>query len=90
MSSTISKVCDDIEDRIKLNRDPEALLRQCAKERLVTVYNQENTEFDNLLKRLDRSIDYSAYSDVKKCVTRLLRLMQSNRKTLVKTLRKVL
>lgn len=89
MESNISKCCDEIENRFKLKRDASELLRQCAKERLTTIYEQENKEFDYLLNKLDRSLDYSAYTDVKRCVTRLLRLMRSNRKTLIRTLKEL-
>lgn len=72
-----------------MKRSPSELLSQCAKERLTAIYEQENKEFDYLLNKLDRSLDYSAYTDVKRCVTRLLRLTRSNRKMLIRTLKEL-
>ena len=89
MDNTILVCCEDLERSLHDNKDKNALLTKCAKDKMMTVYKNENIEFDNLLGVLERSIDYNSYVDVKKCVTKLLRLLTSNRKVLIKSLRRI-
>jgi hypothetical protein len=65
------------------------LFEQCARERLVKIYEDENKTFDEMLLKLDTCINYNDFSGVKRCVTKLLKLMNSNRKSLIKALREV-
>lgn len=86
---TLTKCCNDLEDRLNNGKTPEELLDQCARERLISIYESENKEFDTLLDKLSVSIDYNAATDVKRCVTKLLRLMNKNRTILTKALRRL-
>lgn len=87
--SVILSSCEQLENRLHNCTDKSDLLSSCARGKMIKLYKQENEEFDKLLDTLDRSIDYQSYSDVKKCVTKLLKLLQSNRKTLIRTLRRI-
>jgi hypothetical protein len=85
----ILKCCQDLENRLNNKRSLEQVFNDCARKRLIDLYNQENDEFDRLLNKLDRSIDFNSYSDVKKCVTSLIRLLGKNRKNLNNSLRRL-
>ena len=88
-NNIIIDCCNQLDSRLHSNISKEELLSTCAKKKMVKLYKQENEEFDKLLDSLDRSLDYESYTDVKRCVTKLLKLLQCNRKTLTKTLRRI-
>lgn len=85
----ILKCCKDVEDRFNNKRSLEKVFNDCVRRRLIDLYNKENEEFDNLLNALDKSIDFNSYSDVKKCVTGLIRLIGKSRKNLNSSLRRL-
>ena len=81
--------CNALEERLNNTRSKDELFEQCARERLVRIYEDENKTFNEMLLKLDTCINYSDFSGVKRCVTKLLKLMNSNRKSLTKALREV-
>ena len=84
--SIISDACADIMSVVNDNRTKQEVLEDCAKEKMVKIFDQENAEFDSLLNKLEISIDYNEYNQVKLCVTKLLRLLSKNRKQLIKNI----
>ena len=69
------------------NRDK--MLKTVARKKLIRIYEQENEEFETLLDKLDKAVDYSDVSNVKKCVTKLMRLLSMNRKTLMNSIERL-
>ena len=82
----ILKCCKFLENRFELNRSEQDVFNDCARERLISLYNEENKQFDKLLNKLDTSIDYNSYPDVKKCVNGLIRMLGNDRKVLIRTI----
>jgi hypothetical protein len=48
----ILKCCQDLENRLNNKRSLEQVFNDCARKRLIDLYNQENDEFDRLLNKL--------------------------------------
>ena len=65
------------------------LFNRCARAKLEKVYEQETDTFDKLLEDLEMNIDYNSVSQVKVCVSKILRLLSYNRKVLFRTLRRL-
>ena len=84
--NTIIDACNDIMSVVNDNRTKQEVLEYCAKEKMIKIFDQENAEFDSLLNKLEISIDYNEYNQVKSCVTKLLRLLSKNRKQLIKNI----
>lgn len=84
--SVIFDACKDIMTVVNDKRTKQEVLEDCAKEKMVKIFDQENAEFDSLLNKLETSIDYNEYNQVKSCVTKLLRLLSKNRKQLIKNI----
>lgn len=84
--SVIFDACKDIMTVVNDKRTNQEVLEDCAKEKMVKIFDQENAEFDSLLNKLETSIDYNEYNQVKSCVTKLLRLLSKNRKQLIKNI----
>lgn len=87
--NSLIECCDALENRLKSGRSSDELFEKCARKRLVQIYEEENKTFDDMLLKLDTCINFDDFSGVKRCVTRLLKLMNSNRKTLISALRRV-
>ena len=85
----IEDACRDILDIVNDRRTDTQVFNDVARDRLFTIYNKEDKEFNDLLDRLEVSVDYNEISQVKKCVTKILSLLSKNRKILVKTLRRI-
>ncbi len=84
--SVIFDACKDIMTVVNDKRTKQEVLEDCAKEKMVKIFDQENAEFDSLLNKLETSINYNEYNQVKSCVTKLLRLLSKNRKQLIKNI----
>jgi hypothetical protein len=84
--SVILDACRDIMTVVNDKRTKQKVLEDCAKDKMVRIFDQENAEFDSLLNKLETSIDYNEYNQVKSCVTKLLRLLSKNRKQLIKNI----
>ena len=84
--SVILDACKDIMTVVNDKRTKQEVLEDCAKEKMVKIFDQENAEFDSLLNKLETSINYNEYNQVKSCVTKLLRLLSKNRKQLIKNI----
>ena len=84
--SVILDACKDIMTVVNDKRTKQEVLEDCAKEKMVKIFDQENAEFDSLLNKLETSINYNEYNQVKFCVTKLLRLLSKNRKQLIKNI----
>lgn len=84
--SVILDACKDIMTVVNDKRTKQEVLEDCAKEKMVKIFDQENAEFDFLLNKLETSINYNEYNQVKSCVTKLLRLLSKNRKQLIKNI----
>lgn len=86
MNSDILIVCEELNTLVNDNRPKSDILDNCAKIKMIRVFEDESKEFDNLLKKLEINIDYNNYSQVKVCVTKLLKLLSNNRKHLLKNI----
>lgn len=84
--SVILDACKDIMTVVNDKRTKQKVLEDCTKDKMVKIFDQENAEFDSLLNKLETSIDYNEYNQVKSCVTKLLRLLSKNRKQLIKNI----
>ena len=84
--SVMFDACKEIMTVVNDKRTKQEVLEDCAKEKMVKIFDQENAEFDSLLNKLETSIDYNEYNQVKSCVTKLLRLLSKNRKQLIKNI----
>ena len=85
----IKEVCSEIFNICSNNVNKEDMLRECARQKLFKIYNNENDEFESLLHKLELSVDYNDYTGVKKCATKLLKLLSMNRKTLMISLERL-
>ena len=61
----------------------------CVKKRTVQLIERNDRQFNELLDKMDSSINYSDFSQVKKCVTKLIRLSARNRANLRSVLRRI-
>ena len=86
LNSEILDACKDILSVVNDKRTKDQVLESCAREEMIKVFEEENYEFDSLLNKLEVSIDYNEYNQVKLCVTKLLRLLSKNRKQLIKNI----
>ena len=86
LNSEILDACKDILSVVNDKRTKDQVLESCAREKMIKVFEEENYEFDSLLNKLEVSIDYNEYNQVKLCVTKLLRLLSKNRKQLIKNI----
>lgn len=89
MTSNIVNVCNTLKQELE-NVDRDSIMNKCIRNKLLMIYQQNNKEFDTLLSRLEYGLNYNDVYQVKKCVTSLLRLLNSNKKSLISILGKVL
>lgn len=61
----------------------------CVKKRTVQLIERNGRQFNELLDKMDSSINYSDFGQVKKCVTKLIRLSARNRANLRSVLRRI-
>ena len=87
--SVIQECYVDINNLFNNGETPCQLFNKCAKVKLEKVYTQETDMFDKLLDELEMNIDYNSITQVKICVSKILRLLSYNRKTLFQTLRRL-
>lgn len=90
MDSPLMKCCRELLTDVVGGCDKETLMTNCIREKLSTIYARENAEFDEMLDKLDRYIDYNSETQVRKCINRITKLLSRHRKQLFKVLRKVL
>ena len=89
MYSAINDCCQELQERLQDTTPRETLLKQCAQKKLMNLYNKENSEFDELLHKLEVYVDYDSPKEVKSCVVKLLRLLSKNRKILFRTIKEL-
>lgn len=89
MYSVINDCCQELQERLHDVTPRETLLKQCAQKKLMNLYNKENSEFDELLHKLEVYVDYDSPKEVKSCVVKLLRLLSKNRKILFRTIKEL-
>ena len=80
--SVIIDACNDILSVVSDDRTKEEILADCARDKMMHIFDEENKEFDSLLRKLEINLDYNEYNQVKICVTKLLKLLSKNRKQL--------
>lgn len=88
--TVIDEICADLSSIVSSNECRDDIINRCARDRLLNIYTQENEEFDNMINKIEENINYNNYNGVKRCVSRLLKLMTSNRKTLLNTLERLM
>ena len=86
---TIKEVCSEIFRLYSTDISKDDILKNCARKKLIKIYDSENYEFECLINKLETSVDYNDYTGVKKCVTKLLKLLNMNRKTLILSLERL-
>ena len=89
MYSAINDCCQELRERLQDTTPRETFLKQCAQKKLMNLYNKENSEFDELLHKLEVYVDYDSPKEVKSCVVKLLRLLSKNRKILFRTIKEL-
>jgi hypothetical protein len=87
--SIIQECYTDINNLFNNEETPCQLFNRCARVKLEKVYTQETDTFDKLLDELEMNIDYNSVTQIKVCVSKILRLLSYNRKTLLQTLRRL-
>ena len=89
MENVIKKSCEDLLSIYTKRETKDDILKKCARKKLINIYNKENNEFTELVNKLEASINYNDYTSVKKCVTRLMKLLGHNRKFLMECLERL-
>jgi hypothetical protein len=79
----ILKCCKEFETLINDRRTTDEIFESCANKRLMNLYKEENKNFDKLLNKLETSIDYNSNVDIKKCVSKLLRMIGNDRRIIM-------
>lgn len=86
--SVVEETCKELLS-IYDGEDKNDMLKTLARKKLIKIYEQENTDFKVLLDKLEAAVDYNSIGDVKKCVTKLMRLLGMNRKTLMNSIERL-
>lgn len=89
MNSVIEKSCHKLLSTYDKQESKDEILKRCARKKLVTIYNNENKEFTDLVNKLESSVNYNDYTSVKRCVTKLMKLLGHNRKFLMQCLERL-
>lgn len=90
MSCPVIEACDRLEKRLDLNRTQEEVFESCVQIKLSKMFEKEDKEFDNLITKLEKSVDYNSLSDVKKCVVRIHTMLARYRKVMSLSIRRFL
>ena len=82
----IVETCKDFDEYLNRYPDKEEFFDECVREKLTSIYEKDNRQFSTLLADLDKYINLNNYNQVKTCVRKLLKLLNSNTQTLIDVL----
>lgn len=88
-SDIILQSCLTLVTEITNPMDREEFFNRCVWDRMATIYEKENQEYDELINKLEVNIDYHQYNQVKVCVRKLLKLLSRNRKSLISSMERL-
>ena len=88
-NSFFVSICKDLQESLEKG-SKEQVMNECIRNKMISIYEKNNEEFDSLLQKLEYGVNYNEAAQVKKCVTGLLRLLNTNSKSLMETLKKVI
>lgn len=87
----IMNICDDMLEFLynTSKMTDNQFFDTCVKARTADLLERNDKQFNALIDRMDSSIDYSDVSQVKKCITKLIRMSARNRANLRSVLRRM-
>ena len=71
------------------NMDRKEFFDRCVWDRMSSIYEKEDNEYDELISKLEMNIDYHQYNQVKVCTRKLMRIISRNRKHLIATIERL-
>ena len=87
----VMDTCDDLLEFLyesnKISRDE--FFDRCVREKTRVIFERSDKQFDELIAKMDSSINYSDVRQVKRCVTKLLKLSARNRANVVSIIRRL-
>lgn len=89
MRDIIITSCNHILSNLNDKTSKDVFFNNCVQEKLTKMYSVADSEYDTILHKLEIGIDYNDYTQVKKCVVKIMRLMTKNRKALLDTLERL-
>jgi hypothetical protein len=87
--SVISDSCKDLLEIVNDKRTRDQVFDECARNKMIRVYEREDEEYDKLLRTLEVNIDSCEFNQVRICITKILRLLNRNRKVLLSTIERL-
>jgi hypothetical protein len=88
-SNIILESCTRLFSEITDNVDRKEFFDRCVWDRMSTIYEKEDSEYDDLIGKLEVNIDYHQYNQVKVCIRKLMRIISRNRKHLITTIERL-
>lgn len=84
-------VCDDMLEFLYTtkNMTDDQFFDICVREKTSSLLERNGQQFNDLLNKLDSGIDYSDSTQVKKCITKLIRMSSRNRANFRSILRRM-
>lgn len=88
-SNIILESCMELFNNITDNMDRKEFFDRCVWDRMSSIYEKEDNEYDELISKLEMNIDYHQYNQVKVCIRKLMRIISRNRKHLIATIERL-
>ena len=88
-SNIILESCKQLLNEISDSTDRKEFFDKCVWDRMSTIYEKEDTEYDDLIGKLEMNIDYHQYNQVKVCIRKLMKIISKNRKHLIATIERL-
>ena len=83
VNTIIPEAVKEFEDGVINNHEThDEVIERCARERLRKMYEEENKELDRLVELLEKEVDFNNLNGVKRCVTKIFKILASNRRNL--------
>ena len=89
MNKVIPESCTHMLKYLTDKTPRDVFFNQCVQKRLTNMCAKADEEYDKELHNLEVGIDYNDFGQVKRCVTRLMRLMKKNRNSLMQTIERM-
>lgn len=90
MNKVIPTSCSHMLQYLTDDTPKDVFFNQCVQKRLTNMYAKADEEYDKELHSLEVGIDYNDFGQVKRCVTKLMRLMKKNRNSLIQTIERMI
>lgn len=89
MNDIILKSCEKMLNTITDSTPREDFFQKCVEDRLLAIYHREDAEYDEMLSKLETSIDYNDFYGVKRSVTKIMKALSKNRNNLLSTIERL-